>query len=117
MVVEARCESLSRFAPEIDKITAEPHVQKRVAKLGKSGFDEHNLFLLIDETAVEFSVGYALMSRNVMPPTAPALPGGVTQMWLLVTFTPWLLLITENGMERFRRPAAEPLAADEAGAE
>ncbi len=110
-------ESLSKFAPELDKNTAEPHVQKRIGKLGRSSFDEQHPFLLIDETAVEISVVYAMESRDVMPPIEPALLGGVNRMWLLVTFTRWLPLVTENGIERFRRPAADPLDAEEAGAE
>lgn len=108
--------SLSRFAPGIDKVTAEPHVQKRIAKLGRSSFDEqHQLSHRGD--AVGFSVVSALMSCDVMPPIAPGPPGGVNCMWLLVTFTRWLPLVTENGIERFQRPAAEPLEAEEAGSE
>jgi hypothetical protein len=96
-------ESLSKFAEAIDDVVAHEHIQKRVAKLGKSGLAEQHLFVLIDESALDFDVAYALAARDVMPPTAPALPGTVTHLWLLVTFSPWVFLVTSTGLDRFSR--------------
>lgn len=96
-------ESLCMFADAIDKVVAETHVKKRVAKLGKSGLEEQHLFVLLDESALDFEVAYALATRDVMPPTPPRLPGTLTHLWLLVTFSPWVFLVTSGGLQRFPR--------------
>lgn len=97
-------ESLSQFASAVDDVVAQNHVQKRVAKLGRSGYEEQHLFLLMDDTALPFEVAYPLATRTVTPPTAPALPGAVTHLWLLVTFAPRAFLVTSSGLQVFQRP-------------
>ena len=96
-------ESLSRFAKAVEDVLSQSHVQKRVAKLARSGHSEQHLFVLIDDSAMPFDVAYALAARQVMPPSASALPGDVTHLWLLVTFTPWVFLVTDDGIVRHRR--------------
>jgi hypothetical protein len=96
-------ESLSKFAEALDVVLGQPHIQRRAAKLGRSGYDERHLFVAVDESVLPFDVHYALMARDVMPPNRPALPTSVTHLWLLITFAPWLFLVTSDGMKRFRR--------------
>jgi hypothetical protein len=84
-------------------VVAQDHVQKRVAKLGRSGYDEQHLFLVVDDSAVPFDVHYALMRGAVTPPIAPNLPGKVTHLWLLITFTPKVFLVTHHGLRAFDR--------------
>ena len=96
-------ESLSKFADAMNEVVAQDHVQKRVAKLDRSSFDEQHLFLVVDDSAVPFDVHYALMRGEVTPPVAPKLPGNVTHLWLLITFTPKVLLITAGGLQVFDR--------------
>lgn len=96
-------ESLSRFAPTVDEVIGQAHVQKRIAKLGRSGHKEQHLFLVIDHTGLPFDVSCGLMSGTVTPPSAPKLPGAVTHLWLLITFTPNVFLVTKDGLEMFTR--------------
>ncbi|TSD65686.1 hypothetical protein [Aeromicrobium piscarium] len=96
-------ESLSKFAGAIDDVVAQGHVQKRVKKLGRSGLDEQHLFILADDTALPFDVIYGLMRGTVTPPTAPTLPGTVTHLWVLVTMTPRVFLVTADGLRAFDR--------------
>jgi hypothetical protein len=96
-------ESLSRFAPTVDEVIEQAHVQKRIAKLARSGHNEQHLFLVIDYTALPFDVSYGLMSGTVTPPTAPKLPGAVTHLWLLITFTPNVFRVTSDGLKMFAR--------------
>lgn len=98
-------ESLSGFALAMDEITAQEHVQKRVAKLAASEHAEKHLFVLIDDSAIPFPVFYALVQRDVTPPIPPKLPAPVTHLWLLVTFTPSLFLVTNDGLMRYARSA------------
>lgn len=93
-------ESLAGFAEAVTTMLAEPHVQKRVKKLRRDGHDEQHLFAVVDESAFPFPVTYALMARDVLPPGQPTLTGDLTHLWLLVTFTPWVLLGTSNGWAR-----------------
>lgn len=96
-------ESLSRFAETVDEVTAQEHVQKRVTKLGRSGYEEQHLFMVIDDTGLPFDVFYGLTRGSVTPPTAPKLPGTVTHLWLLITFTPKIFLVTNDGLRAFDR--------------
>lgn len=96
-------ESLSRFAEAVDEVLVQHHVQKRVLKLGRSGYDEQHLFLVIDHTSLPFDVFYGLTRGTVTPPTAPTLPGSVTHLWLLITFTPSGFLVTNDGLQVFDR--------------
>lgn len=105
-------ESLGGFALAIEEVVAQSHVQKRVAKLATSEHTEKHLFLLIDDSAIPFPVFYALAARDVIPPAAPQLPPPVTHLWLLVTFAPWLFLITDQGLERYDRSTLGTTATD-----
>lgn len=96
-------ESLSRFAETVDEVMAQDHVQKRILKLVRSGYDEQHLFLVIDDTALPFDVFYGLTRGTVTPPKAPTLPGAVTHLWLLITFTPNVFLVTNDGLHVFNR--------------
>ena len=96
-------ESLSKFAETIDDVIAQDHVQKRVAKLGRSGYEEQHLFLVVDDSALPFDVHYGLVRGARMPPSAPHLPGDVTHLWLLITFAPKVFLVTSGGLRAFDR--------------
>lgn len=98
-------ESLKGFAEAIEAVLAQAHVQKRVKKLERSGYDEQHLFLVADHTALPFDVFYGLTRGNVTPPSGPSLPGAVTHLWLLVTFTPDVFLVTAAGVRRYTRAA------------
>ena len=97
-------ETLAGFGEAMRGLTTEPHIEKRTEKLARSGHDEQHLFILADESALPFSVAYALMGLDIMPPGKPELPGTVTHLWVVVTFTPRLFLGT-RGWERFDRNA------------
>ncbi len=100
-------ETLSGFATAMEAVIAQDHVQKRIAKLAASKHVEKHLFIVVDDSAVPFEVFYALTTRDVLPPTGPALPGSVTHLWLLVPFSPWLFLVTDDGLTRHNRSTPE----------
>lgn len=96
-------ENLSNFAAAIDEILSEAHTQKRVAKLERAGWDEQHLFVVVDDSALPFDVFYALVSRDLTPPGVPTLPGAVTHLWIMVAFSPSILLATKGGWRRHAR--------------
>lgn len=96
-------EALAGFAAAVTEVLAEPHVQKRLQKLARDGRDEQHLFVVVDTSAFPFGVTYALMARNGVPPGRPELPSSLTHLWLLVTFTPWILLGTREGWTQYAR--------------
>jgi hypothetical protein len=97
-------EELAGFEQAVVDLLALEHVQKRVAKLERDGRNEQHLFVLADESALPFPVAYALMARpELSPPGVPPLPVRLTHLWLLVTFTPWVLLGTGDGWSKFAR--------------
>ena len=100
-------ESLSRLAEAINELIAQDHVQRRIRKLDRSGHEEQHLFVVVDHTGLPFDVFYALTRGTISPPNAPILPGAVTHLWLLVTFTPHAILVTAEGIRHFARDAEQ----------
>jgi hypothetical protein len=96
-------ESLSGFAPAVSALLGLSHLQKRLEKLRRTDHTEQHLFVLADDSAFPFEVAYALMTRDVIPPGRPALPSNLTHLWLLLTFSPWILLGTREGWLRYAR--------------
>jgi hypothetical protein len=103
-------ETLQGFADAMNGVLAHPNVVRHAEKVVRHGADEAHLFIAItpDDEGDRFGVWYALMWRDVMPPAAPALPCGVTHLWLAVLWTPWVFLVTADGLQRHRRPDVQP---------
>ncbi|TDD57691.1 hypothetical protein E1263_22630 [Kribbella antibiotica] len=99
-------ETLNEFGEVFQDLLGLENVQRHVAKLVRSGQTERHLFLVCGMTALPYSVFSALALRDVMPPTSPPLPVGVTHLWLMVEFSRWVFLVATEGMTRFERPAA-----------
>lgn len=104
-------EELHRFADVMNGVLAHRNVVRHAEKVARHGASEAHLFIAITpgNEDDEFGVWYAVAFRDVLPPTAPALPDGVTHLWLAVLWTPWVFLVTAEGLERYRRPDAEPV--------
>lgn len=100
-------ESLHGFASSIDEVLTQEYVQKRVAKLAASEHSEKHLIVMMDDSALPFSVFNALVQRDVIPPEPPHIPAPVTHLWLAVTFVPWLFLVTRDGLKRYDRSFAD----------
>lgn len=90
-------ETLAGFADAVAGLLGQSHVRKRIEKLRRDGREEQHLFVVADTSAFPFGVSYALMARDVTPKGRPNLPGTLTHFWLLVTFTPWIILGTREG--------------------
>lgn len=73
------------------------NVEKHVAKLGRAAGDEHHLFLAVHFQALPFNVADALMLGDSTPIGIPALPAGVTHLWLAPQFGPRVLLGSSSG--------------------
>jgi hypothetical protein len=58
------------------------HIQHRVEKLRNTQADERHLFLIVDVDDLPFSLLDALGSGDRLPAGAPALPDGLTHLWL-----------------------------------
>ena len=91
-------EELSELNESIGALLDIEHVQRRMAKLARSGLDERHLFLLADDTSLPFSVAYTLIGRNDVVPADPLpLQDDLTHLWLMVLFSPRLLLADASG--------------------
>lgn len=99
-------ERLEGFAEAVEVVVSADYVARRVAKLARSGHTEQHLFVLMDFNALPFEVAYALAQRNATPATSPELPGDVTHLWIVVTWSPWIFLVTAEGLRRLQREAA-----------
>lgn len=96
-------EALEGFEDAVSALLAQSHVQKRIEKLSRAGHNEQHLFLLLDFTALPFSVAYVLANRDAKPRDPPRLPGSVTHLWLLMVYSPWIYLGTTQGWLRYDR--------------
>ena len=96
-------EALSGLHAAVAGLLNQAHVLKRVEKLQRDGRDEQHLFVVADESAFPFSVVYPLMARDTTPTGSPMLAGDLTHLWLLVTFTPWILIGTKDSWTRYAR--------------
>ncbi len=99
-------EDLVGFAEAVDGVVDSEHVKRRIAKLARSGQTEQHLFLLMDFDSLPFEVAYALAQRDIVPQTSPGLPGDVTHLWIVVTWSPWIFLVTAERLQRFQREPA-----------
>lgn len=98
-------EELNGFGVAVSDLLAEPHVQKRVEKLSRDGRDEQHLFVAVDGSAIPYGVFHALALRDVTPPGRPPLPGSVTHLWVLVPFSPCVVLGSGDTWTRYARDA------------
>lgn len=58
-------------------------MRSKIDKLAGTGFPERHLFLLVRRSALSLPVYEALSFGGPLPTEAPALPGGLSQVWLL----------------------------------
>lgn len=68
---------------ELDTLLGEERMQSKLSKLAASGFAERHLFLLVLPGTFKQPVFDALAFGGPLPETAPHLPGGLSQVWLL----------------------------------
>jgi hypothetical protein len=91
-------EELSEFPQAIAAVLATDSILRRIDKLTKSGHDEQHLFVLADQSALPASVAMGMITSSMpQPPGEPPLPASVTHLWLMVRFSPYLLLGTADG--------------------
>ena len=78
------------------------HIQHHVAKLGRTQADERHLFLVVDVDDLPFSLFNALGSGDRLPAGAPALPDGLTHLWLAPVYGHRVLIGTSAGWAETR---------------
>lgn len=91
-------EDLHGFVEAMNDVLADPNVVRHAEKVVRHGAPEAHLFVAIVLDDDRFGVEHALMTRDVTPPAAPALPDGLTHLWLAVLWTPWVFLVTADGL-------------------
>jgi hypothetical protein len=89
-------------------------IQRHLAKLRRTQADERHLFLVVGLYDLDFSLFDALGSSDRLPAGAPALPDGLTHLWLAPVYCHRVLIGTSAGWAETRdiRPL---LAAEDAG--
>jgi hypothetical protein len=87
-------------------------IQRHLAKLMRTGADERHLFLVVGVRDLPFSLFSALGFEKDLPAGAPALPDGLTHLWLAPEYGHRVLFGTPAGWVETRdiRPF---LAADD----
>jgi hypothetical protein len=91
-------------------------IQRHMAKLARTEADERHLFLIVAVSDLPFSLFGALGFENNLPAAAPALPDGLTHVWLAPVYGYRVLIGTPAGWAETRdiRPS---LAAEDAASE
>ncbi len=87
--VDAGLASLRR---ELAIVLDVPAVSRRVRKVVSAGADEAHLFLALDVTALPFPTFYGLAFEDALPSEPPAVPDGLTHLWLVPRYARRLLL-------------------------
>jgi hypothetical protein len=90
-------------------------MQPHVAKLRRTQADEHHLFLVVDVYDLDFSLFDALGSGDRLPDCAPALPDGLTHLWLAPLYGHRVPIGTPAGWAETRD--IRPLLATEVSSE
>jgi hypothetical protein len=85
------------------------HIQDHVAKLNRTQADERHLFLIVDEYDLPFPLFDAVGSIDRLPGGAPALPDGLTHLWLAPVYGHRVLIGTSAGWAETRdvRPSLD----------
>jgi len=73
------------------------HIQDHVAKLRRTQADERHLFLIVDMYDLPYSLFGALGFSDRLPAGAPALPAGLTHLWLAPVYGHRVLIGTSAG--------------------
>jgi hypothetical protein len=73
-----------------------------LAKLNRTQADERHLFLVVDVYDWPFSLFDALGSGDSLPSVAPALPEGLTHLWLAPVYCYRVLIGTSAGWAETR---------------
>jgi hypothetical protein len=79
-----------------------PHIQDHVAKLRRTQADERHLFLVVDMYDLPFSLFGALGFADALPAGVPALPQGLTHLWLAPVYGYRVLIGTSAGWTETR---------------
>jgi hypothetical protein len=84
-------------------------IQRHLAKLNGTQADERHLFLVVDVYDWPFSLFDALGSGDSLPAGAPALPNGLTHLWLAPVYGHRILIGTSTGWTETRdiRPSLD----------
>jgi hypothetical protein len=88
------------------------HIQSHVAKLKRTPADERHLFLVVGVYDWSFSLFDALGSGERLPGGAPALPEGLTHLWLAAEYC-WRVLIGTSEAWAETRDIRPSLAAED----
>jgi hypothetical protein len=102
-------ETFSLLDEALSKAFRKTHIQDHVAKLDRTQADERHLFLVVDVYDWPFSLFNALGSGDSLPAGAPALPHGLTHLWLATVYCHRILIGTSAGWTETRdiRPALD----------
>jgi hypothetical protein len=102
-------ETFSLLDEALNTAFGKTHIQDHVAKLDRTQADERHLFLVVDVYDWPFSLFNALGSGDSLPAGAPALPHGLTHLWLATVYCHRILIGTSAGWTETRdiRPALD----------
>jgi hypothetical protein len=76
-------DALNTLADCLAPQCAEPLIRRKVDKLERSQLAEQHLFLLVDESGMDFSPYYAVAVAQDVPTRSPQLPATLTDLWLV----------------------------------
>lgn len=90
------------LAHELNAVLGEKKMQSKLSKLAASGLAERHLFLVVLPGTFRQPVFDTLAFSGPLPETAPQLPGGLSQAWLLtgVRAGGVVRAVTEQGWHR-----------------
>lgn len=85
-------ESLSGLTDALSEAFAVDHMPSHIRKVQQTEADERHLFIVVHDTALPFTVMYALMFTVELPSAAPPLPVEIDHLWLAPPYTRRILL-------------------------
>jgi hypothetical protein len=96
-------EQLAALPAAVEELLQVDHIARHLPKLLAHTADEHHLFVILKGGAVPESL-YMVLARGVeaLPPTVPALPEGLSHLWLSTGYGPSLLCCTPTGWSDHR---------------
>jgi hypothetical protein len=104
-------ETFSLLDEELSAAFEITHIQDHVAKLRRTQADERHLFLVVGVYDWHFSLFDAVSSGARLPAGAPALPEGLTHLWLAPEYC-WRVLIGTSAGWAETRDIRSSLAAE-----
>jgi len=96
-------EQLVDLPAAVDELLRVPVIARHVRKLLAHGADEHHLFVFVGVGGLPASQYLPLLREvQVLPPTVPSLPAGLSHLWLTTGYGPSLLCCTPAGWSNYR---------------